>query len=179
MENDVICLAECIKPDYKTIYKSWKDRNTILGYNIELHFSFDEYCDKLKNDSNWNNWQAVIMRLEDNAVMGRIGLSGELPDLSITIFPAYVNQGYGSMAFSLGVKYCFEVLKLESVYAGCYEDNISSRKMIEKCGFKRNPDGDVIESHVFTGENRLQLDFVIIGLRVVGEHSSPLRVWKL
>lgn len=161
IENNVICLAEYIESDYKAIYESWKDHNTALGYNIKFQYSFDEYCDKLKNDSNWNNWQAVIMRLEDNAVIGRIGISAGLPDLSITIFPEYINQKYGTMAFSLGVKYCFEVLKLEKVYAGCYEDNISSRKMIEKCGFKRNPDGDEIESHIFTDENRLQLDFVI------------------
>jgi len=65
------------------------------------------------------------------------------------------------MAFLLGVRYCFEVLKLEKIYAGCYEDNISSRKMIEHCGFKRNPDGDDTDPHIFTGKHRLQLDFVI------------------
>jgi len=33
--------------------------------------------------------------------------------------------------------------------------------MIEQCGFKRNPEGDDIEDHIFTGEDRLQLDFMI------------------
>jgi len=101
------------------------------------------------------------MRLEDNAVIGRIGLSAGLPDLTITIFREYRNQQYGTMAFLLGVRYCIEILKLDKIYAGCFEDNIASRKMIEQCGFKRNPEGDDIEKHIFTDEDRLQLDFMI------------------
>jgi len=161
IENNVICLAECIESDYKILYESWKEHDTVLGYNMKFPYSFDEYCDKLKNDGNWNNWGAVIMRLEDNKIIGRIGISAGLPDLSITIFTPYRNQKYGTTAFSLGVKYCFEVLKFKEIYAGCYEDNISSRKMIEKCGFKPNPNGNEIEPHIFTGKDRLQLDFVI------------------
>ena len=84
-----------------------------------------------------------------------------MPDLSITIFKPYISQKYGTMAFSLGVKYCFEVLNLEKLYAGCFEDNIAAKKMIKHCGFKPNPDGNEIEPHLFTGEDRLQLDFVM------------------
>ena len=158
IENDVICLAECVKSDYRLLFDSWNDADTIRGYNYKLPYSFDEYCEKLKNDTNWG---AVIVRLGDNEIIGRIGISPGLPDLTITIFKPYRNQKYGTMAFLLGVRYCFEVLKLERIYAGCYEDNVSSRKMIEQCGFKRNPEGDDIEAHIFTGEDRLQLDFVI------------------
>ena len=164
IENNVICLAEYIDSDNEILYESWNQNETIWGYNWKIPYSFDEYCENFKNDNNSNNWGAVIIRLEDNAVIGRIGISAGLPDLTITIFKAYRNQRYGTMAFLLGVRYCFEILKLEKIYAGCYEDNISSRKMIERCGFKRNPDGDEIESHIFTGGDRVQLDFVIENL---------------
>ena len=157
IENSVICLAECIESDYALLYESWNEEDTVRGYNYKLPYTFDEYCEKCKTDNNWN---AIIIRLEDNKIIGRIGLSAGLPDLTITIFKPYRNQKYGTMAFLLGIKYCFEVLKLDKIYAGCYEDNISSRRMIEQCGFKPNPDGNIIEPHIFTGENRLQLDFV-------------------
>ena len=161
IENNVICLAERLESDNEILCESWNEKETVWGYNWKLPYSFDEYCENFKNDNNSNNWGAVIMRLEDNEIIGRIGISAGLPDLTVTIFKPYRNQRYGTMAFSLGVRYCFETLKLAKIYAGCYEDNISSRKMIEHCGFRRNPDGDVIDPHIFTGEDRLQLDFVI------------------
>lgn len=147
-----------MESDYQTLYASWKDYEVVSGYNWRIPYAFDGYCDKLKND---NNWGAVIIRLQDHQVIGRIGISAGLPDLTITVFPLYRNQKYGTQAFSLGVQYCFEVLKLKRIYAGCFEDNFASRKMIEQCGFRRNPKGDVMESHIVTGEERLQLDFVI------------------
>ena len=158
IENDRIYLAECIKSDYKILYDSWHDNDTVWGYNYKLPYSFDEYCEKHKNAENWG---AAIIRHEDNEIIGRIGLSAGLPDLTITVFKPHIKQGYGTMAFMLGVKYCFEELKLDKVYAGCFKDNIPSKKMIERCGFKPNPEGNEIEPHIFTGEDRLQLDFVI------------------
>ena len=158
IENDVIYLAEYIESDCKILYDSWHEYDTIWGYNYKLPYSFDEYCEMRQNAENWG---AVIMRHKDNEIIGRIGLSVGLPDLTITVFKSYINQGYGTMTFMLGVKYCFEVLKLDKIYAGCFEDNTPSKKMIEKCGFKPNPEGNDIESHIFSGEDRLQLDFVI------------------
>ena len=163
IENDVLCLAECIEADNKILYESWNEQETIWGYNWKMPYTFDEYCTDFKNDDKAERWRwgAVIIRREDNAVIGRIGLSAGLPDLTITIFKAYRNQQYGTMAFLLGVNYCLEILKLDKIYAGCFEDNIASRKMIEQCGFKRNPEGDETEAHIFTDEDRLQLDFMI------------------
>jgi RimJ/RimL family protein N-acetyltransferase len=158
IKNDKIGLADYIESDYKLLFDSWREDDTILGYNYKLPYSFNEYCDYIKNSDTWG---AVVIRLEDNLVIGRIGISLGLPDLTITIFKPYRNQKIGTMAFSLGVKYCFEVLNLDKIYAGCYEDNISSKRMIEQCGFKPNPTGNDMEQHIFTGEDRSQLDFVI------------------
>jgi len=158
IDNDVICLAECIEADYETLYESWNEEDTVWGYNWKMPYSFEDYRNTFKDRENWG---AVIIRLEDDEIIGRIGISAGLPDLTITVFKPYRNKKYGTMAFLLGVKYCFEVLRLEKIYAGCYEDNISSRKMIERCGFKPNPEGNQAERHIFTGEPRCQLDFVI------------------
>ena len=158
IENDVLCLAEFIEEDYKTLFDSWNEYDIMLGYNYKLPYTFDEYSKQCRDSANWS---AVIIRLEDNKVIGRIGISAGLPDLTITVFQNYRNKKYGTTAFSLGIKYCFETLKLNKVYAGCYEDNFSSRKMIERCGFIPNPDGNILEKNIFTGEDKLQLDFVI------------------
>jgi RimJ/RimL family protein N-acetyltransferase len=158
IENDILCFAKVIESDYKILYDSWNDEDTVWGYNYKLPYTFDEYRKKGEKNSNWG---AIIIRLSDNQIIGRIGISAGLPDLSITIFKAYRKQKYGTMAFLLGIKYCFEALNLDKIYAGSYEDNITSRKMIERCGFKPNPDGNVVDPHIFSGEDRLQFDFII------------------
>ena len=68
IENSVICLAECIKSDYAPLYEAWNEEDTIWGYNYKLPYTFDEYCEKCEIDNNWN---AVIIRLEDNKIIGR------------------------------------------------------------------------------------------------------------
>ena len=158
IEGDILCLAEILERDYKPLYESWHDEDTIRGYNYRLPYTFDEYCERCRVS---DTWEAAIIRREDNAIIGRIGISPGLPDLTITIFKPYRSRKYGTMAFLLAVQYCFEMLGLNRIYAGSYEDNIASRRMIERCGFKPNPDGNDVDPHIFTGEDRLQLDFVI------------------
>jgi RimJ/RimL family protein N-acetyltransferase len=82
------------------------------------------------------------------------------PDLAIIVFKPYRGKGYGTRAFSLGVKYCFDVLSLDYIFAGCYPHNISSMKMLQKCGFQPHPEGNQNEKHYLTGEDIIQLDFI-------------------
>lgn len=53
-----------------------------------------------------------------------------------------------------------EMERIVFIYAGCYEGNFLSKRMIDKCGFVPNPAGNDIEPHIFSGKDRLQLDFV-------------------
>ena len=158
IQNDRISLVECIGADYLLMYDSWHDPDVILGYNYRLPYTYDEYAARCASSETWS---AAIIRNADGAVIGRIGLSAGLPDLTITIFKSYRGQGYGTAAFALGAKYCIETLKLGTIYAGCYGDNTASRKMIEKCGFRPHPGGDIAEPHILTGQPRVQRDFVI------------------
>ncbi len=61
----------------------------------------------------------------------------------------------------LAAKYCFESYGFECIYAGCYETNTVSRKMLKSCGFVPHPDGDCHESHYLTGEPITQYDYVL------------------
>jgi RimJ/RimL family protein N-acetyltransferase len=55
-------------------------------------------------------------------------------------------KGYGTDALKTIVKYAFDEMRLNCVYADVLDYNIPSRKLFEKCGF--NKDG-VLRSRVF------------------------------
>ena len=160
LSDEVLCLSEYIESeDDLECYGCWEDEETQSGYNHKFDSSFDEWS---KNTPIKSRFIATIIRLCDNANIGAIFLSPEdtPPDLAIMIYKPYRGKGYGTRAFSLGAKYCFDVLLLERVYAGCYPDNNASLKMLNRCGFQPHPEGNCYEKHYITGEDIIQLDFV-------------------
>lgn len=44
-------------------------------------------------------------------------------------------KGFATEAIDLVVRFSFEELKLKKLEAGCYKENIGSRRAFEKCGF--------------------------------------------
>ena len=165
VKNDVISLAECLPEDYRDLYDGWLDEEVQRGYNHRFNQTFEEYVkqNSEREKSNLVSNCAVILN-GNNKLIGSVGVAmfPDAPnDMSIRIFKPYRSQGYGSMAFMLGVKYCFDVLNLDKIYAGSYPDNIRSIKMIEKCGFIPNPEGNINEEHYITGEPVTQLDFIL------------------
>lgn len=48
----------------------------------------------------------------------------------------YWNQGLTTEAVNLILNFAFKKLKLHRVYAGLFENNPSSKRVLEKCGFK-------------------------------------------
>ena len=161
IKNNIISLAEYLQSDDWDCYNLWLDEEVQKGYNHKFNETFEEY-----SQSEYKSlWNAIIILNDSGELIGEIGVSEvndlQLPDLSIRIFKQYRSRGLGTMAFSMSAKYCFDVLKLDKIYAGCYPDNIKSRKMIEKCCFIPHPEGNVEEKHYITGEPVTQFDFVL------------------
>lgn len=158
--GDTLSLVERV-PQFDDVndYECWQDKATQDGYNFKLKGTLEEF----RNSPIKSRFIATIQRNSDHACIGSIFVSpeGSLPDLAIMVYKSFRHQGYGTIAFSLGVKYCFDVLNINQLYAGCYETNIVSKKMLIKCGFQPNPQGNQIEKHYLTGEPITQFDFII------------------
>ncbi|MCL2528053.1 MAG: GNAT family N-acetyltransferase [Defluviitaleaceae bacterium] len=159
ISDDAIALAEYIpSEDAQDQYNCWQDEGTQSGYNYKRTESFEEYY----SSGIKSRFIATIIRLSDQARVGAIFLSPEdtEPDLAIMIYKPFRGAGCGTRAFLLGTHYCFDVLGLEYVYAGCFAHNTLSRKMLQKCGFHPYPKGNQAEKHIITGEEIVQYDYV-------------------
>ena len=73
-----------------------------------------------------------------------------MPDLAIWIYPEFRGKGWGSRAYKLACDYLFNQ-GYQALYAGCFQHNVHSRHILEKCGFVRWPEGDVTETSAFDG----------------------------
>ena len=158
ISNSIISLVEYLEIDNIDNYNDWLDKDTQRGFNLEMKYTFGEFL----TDGPKNRLISAILLLSKNSIIGNIAISplGTIPDLAVKIYKPYRNQGFGSMAFFLGTKYAIEHLQLVEIHAGCYSSNIASKKIIERCGYTRNPQGNLKEKHFITGEDILQLDYV-------------------
>ena len=159
ISNETVSLVEFLDEDIREYYNNWFDSETQSGFNMVLSQSYEEYLQRDRKQ----RWLASIVLNDSQQAIGVIALSPSTspPDLAIWIYRGHRGKGYGTIAFKLGIEYCFDVLRLDCIYAGCYEHNDISKKMLAKCCFKRHPNGDCEEQHFLTKEPVMQFDFVL------------------
>lgn len=87
---------------------------------------------------------AIVLK-EENKVIGHISVNEEddekLPDkqmveIGFVIGKKYWNHGYATEVARLIINYCFNKLKIDSIIGGHLENNIQSKKVLMKLGFK-------------------------------------------
>lgn len=57
-------------------------------------------------------------------------------DVGYRLHPDYWGKGYATESGRASLKFGFEVLDLTEVWGSCHEENIASRKSLEKCGLR-------------------------------------------
>ena len=65
-------------------------------------------------------------------------------EVAYRFIPRYWGKGYATEATSAIVKYGFEVLKVEKIYAIVMRENLGSRKVLKKSGFQQTGDFEYI-----------------------------------
>ncbi len=156
-ESHRIAFVQYTHEDDADMLACWQDRDTQKGYNYAFAGSLDDL--NSIDISAFPFWVVAVEKVS-RAKIGVLRLSsGEEQDLAIWIYPNYRGKGYGTEAFSLAVNYIFRDMNLRKIYAGCYCDNKTSLRMLEKVGFIRYPEGDQQEENCFTGKPTIQLSF--------------------
>lgn len=90
--------------------------------------------------------------------------------MSLTLL-SYRRKCYGYKAFLLGLNYWYRELKLRKVWAGCYESNLASQRILEKIGFVRDRSEDTSEVDAFNGAEIKQLTYVL-------SYKNFLKIYK-
>lgn len=83
-----------------------------------------------------------LFRQKDGQVVGGVTLSNvrrqpaQAATLGYWVGEEYAMQGYMTEALTVVRSHAFATLDLSRLEAGCLPDNIASRRLLERCGFK-------------------------------------------
>lgn len=84
----------------------------------------------------------AIVHAQEQYLIGAIGISNihkefEKAEIGYWIGKPYWNQGYCTEAVKAVIRYCFEEMKLNRVYAHHFLNNPASGRVMEKAGMKK------------------------------------------
>lgn len=142
LETERLILRKFESKDVNDCFKFLSDKQTCLDDGGYLSFTekneeYNQLINKLFND----NGRLMIYSKEYHKVIGTINLMDvsdravECKEVGYVISPNYRRKGYAYEAVSNLVKLLLDDLKLDMIIAGCFEDNVSSKKMLEKLEF--------------------------------------------
>lgn len=151
-KEDIPALKEWL-PD-KSLYTYWGKSPSKAELNPELLFEKEEKPTK--------SFHLGIAVKETNKVIGDIWVylieKDRMASVAIRLSRDSQDKGYGTESLSAMTRFCFENTELQRLQAEVDVRNISSCRMLEKCGYKR-------EGHIRQGKMvNTWCDYYIYGI---------------
>lgn len=144
MQTERLILRSWQESDAESLYKYAKDPDVgpIAGWPV--HTSVENSLEIIKTVLSADGTYAVCLK-SDNKAIGSVGLTVgkasnlNLPDtegeIGYWIGVPFWGQGLIPEAVKEMIRHGFEDLKLEKIWCMCFDGNIKSKRVQEKCGF--------------------------------------------
>ena len=152
ISNQKLTLRQLIPEDKNSFIEAVKIfKNDIPPWEFAFHFDeqsdFQEYLEKLEN---WSigidlpeNFvpNTFLVGVLEGKIIGRVSIRHRLTDylerigghVGYGVIHSYRRRGFATEMLKQAISVCFS-LKINQILVTCDEDNIGSRKVIEKCG---------------------------------------------
>lgn len=142
-ETERLILRPWENEDAFELYRHAKNQNVALICGWKPHVDVDNSLFVIKNFLSNDNTFAIVLK-ETKKPIGSIGLfnpNDELVgeneiEIGYWIGEEYWGNGFVPEAVNELLKYCFEELGYQKVWAGYFEGNLKSKRVVEKCGFE-------------------------------------------
>ena len=134
LPDDLNDLAECIT-DIE-MYEYWGDNRSTLEKNVTSYYK--RFLERTPGEErNYIYWGIALK--ENNKIIGQIFINkienNRMAHFGYRVARAYWNKGYATEALRAIVKFCFEKTELKRLWSDVDVRNISSCKVLDKCGF--------------------------------------------
>ena len=144
MKSERINFGVWNSEDIELARRLWGNRQVTQYISAKGYFDDNEIDQRLNKEINngkvYNVQYWPIFMATSGEFIGCCGLrpydeKNNIYELGIHLLPEFWGQGLASEAVQKVVKYAFEELKVNNLFAGHNPKNISSRRMLEKNGF--------------------------------------------
>ena len=144
LEGNKVKLKTVRKNDLEELYTL---RNDNLNTNTFYHYNIDSYSAFFAEFEKTGFWEyddglMLIINKEGKNIVGEIqffkGLSYQSGyEIGYRLFKnEYFNKGYMTEALKLFISYLFKLKPINRLQINIMQENIASRKVVEKCGFE-------------------------------------------
>jgi ribosomal-protein-alanine N-acetyltransferase len=168
LETNRLLLTEFAKTDSKELFKLRSDERVLKYLDRDSHKSVEESelmieeMIKSYNNKEGINW--IIRKKDTLDVIGYIGYWRMIrlnvrAEIGYAMKPEYWGNGYMQEALTKVIEFGFNTFRLHSIEGNVNPNNLSSLKLLEKLGFKR--EAYFREDYLFNGKF---LDSVIYSL---------------
>jgi len=146
IEGERIVLRKLRLSDALDIYKNLQDKEMVKWtLNIPWPYKKQDAVKWIKRThykiKNKKEYAFGIVLKTENRIIGAISLmhidwKNKNAEIGYWLGKKYWGKGYMTEAVRLILKFAFEKLKLHRIYANLFEENVASRRVLEKAGFK-------------------------------------------
>lgn len=143
LETERLILRKFTEEDAEGIFNSYINDELFLYYaNKEPRTLEDEKksligISKKYDNTEYYNW---LITLKNDIIIGAINLNidnyNESVEFNYAISEKYYNKGYMTEALLEIKRFCLEEMHVNRFSGGCEKNNLSSKKVMEKCGIK-------------------------------------------
>lgn len=144
LRSDRIGFTTWNKEDLDIAYSLWGDEEVTKYIDSRGKLSYEQVKERLLNEIELNNKYNVqywpIYNLTTNEFIGCCGLKPYKIDegiyeIGFHIRKDYWGKGYAFEAATAVIDYAFNILKVDSLFAGHNPNNLGSKKILYKLGF--------------------------------------------
>ena len=167
LETNRLLFRKASTSDSKDMFNNWASDKEVTKYlswdayeKEENAVSYLKYLEEEYTKNNFYNW--IVVSKEDNTPIGTIGavdidVNNNTVEIGHCYGRKFWNKGYGTEALIRIIKFFFEEVEVETIYAYYVEGNSASGKVLEKVGMKYE---GILRKRVYDKVTKKQADLI-------------------
>lgn len=142
LTTDRLIIRPFLKSDYADLYEYLSLAET-YRYEPGRPISQDEARKMAEERAGRSDFRAVTLKGKPQKLIGHVSFIQQEPkqfrtwEIGFIFNPAFQNKGYATEASRAIIEHAFKELNAHRVVGYCAVDNIASRRVLEKCGLRR------------------------------------------
>lgn len=167
IETPRLVLRDYKPTDLTEMFRQWSDKNIMYYLDDILCHSIEDAKKYLDiGMANADGHYFCITEKPHDDFIGSIGYTisgttpmGNIAHMGYMLFPEYSGRGYMTEAVRAILRFAFTQDNILRLTTGCHTENIASRKVIEKSGFRK--EAEKIQAVYHQGKMKDRLEYAI------------------